>query len=780
MEDKVAVCVAGIQKVSDSDIVIGSSESAQIRISNLPSTVAVVRRTAGEWFLSLRDQGAVIEGTEDRRVFLGKTESEIEIRGHGYELVVVCRVGIPDHLPTPPRPPNPQTTKLGSSKSKTTSQHTQVSRFGSDEFPVGGARSIGSGSDVDYRINDASVERHHAKVTRRDRETYILSDQGSATGTYIDGRAITRASLKAGQIVSIGGVSLRWPNDFKFRSSIPSVRRQPVSHTLVASGLSIRYPHAAKATLSDVNVECEKGSLTAILGPSGIGKSTLCRTVLGELEALSGELTVVGVSLNGDQMFNPSQVSFVPQETHLLHGLTVMQTLDLAVRARSARTLSVQERHDVVRRVVERLNIGDVINNPVTNLSGGQKRRVSIALELITKPLLLMLDEPSSGLDEGLDRKLMRELKSIAHEENGPSILVVTHSTNHLAECDNLIAIGRAVSSDGETTATVRYEGVPDRILHELNARDFDDAMDSLREPTRAVCGQGGVTNRNRFQQRFASLDIAQSFTVNLQRDWMLFKAKRALSQFAPLAFGCAIAYLLRVINGQGLSSSPETPNHGFLVVAGFLVLLLSFWGVYLPAMRVVGEWPTIRREQRWGVSARMHVVARVVSDFPSIVLLVGTTTVALKYLVDTPTAKGSLPPYILLFILLLTSTFVSYLIGILIGCIFTNSVAAIGGVVGVIAVMVVEAGIIFQLPDVRALNLFSHVVPPRLIIAAIASSFDVSTATHRPNLESYFTQDMSGVCYLVAGTLAIGVLAFFASMFVIPRTLRRLDHPKK
>ncbi len=91
--------------------------------------------------------------------------------------------------------------------------------------------------------------------------------------------------------------------------------------------------------------------------------------------------------------------------------------------------------------------------------------------------------------------------------------------------------------------------------------------------------------------------------------------------------------------------------------------------------MRVVGEWPTIRREQRWGVSARMHVVARVVSDFPSIVLLVGTTTVALKYLVDTPTAKGSLPPYILLFILLLTSTFVSYLIGILIGWLSTNSV---------------------------------------------------------------------------------------------------------
>ncbi len=797
MDDKVTVWVAGIQVVSEREILIGSSDSAQIRISHLPANVAVVKKNAGEWFLSLRDRSAVITGTKERRVFLGTAESQIEIRGNGYEIVVVCQVDVLNHLSSSSGQTDPQKVKPSPSGPKPEQQHTQVSGISSDEFPVGAVRSIGSGSDVDYRIDDPSVERHHATLTRRDSETIVLSDRGSATGTYIEGRAITRASLQAGQIVSVGGVSLRWPTDFKLRSSVPIVRRHPVEHALVASGLSIRYPNAARATLRDVNVKCEQGSLTAILGPSGIGKSTLCRTVLGELEASSGELTVVGVTLDAGQMFNPGQVSFVPQETDLLPGLTVTQTLDLAVRARSAKTLSTQERQHTVRRVIERLSIGDVEENLVTNLSGGQKRRVSIALELISNPMLLMLDEPCSGLDEGLDRKLMRELRDIAHENNGPSILVVTHATNHLDECDSLIAIGGAVTESGEKTATVRYKGPPDRALDELNVRDYDDAMDSLREPTGVSGGAGDDRKRNRFHQRFSSLDMAQSFKVNLRRDWLLFKAPaseqrwwKAKSRGMRSLLGTVflsgiIAGLLWAIEGKGLSSSSDVPNHGFMTVAGLLVLLLAFWGVYRPAMNIVAEWPALRREQRWGVSAAMHIVARIVSDFPIIVLCVGMTTTALKYLLESPTAKGLLPPYILLFLILLTSTFVSYLIGVLIGCSYTHPVKAIQRVVAVIAVMIVEAGIIFHLPDVniggvKFLDIFSNIVPPRLAIAAIASSFDATAATHRQNLESYFVQDMSGVYCFVGGMLVIGLVAFIASMLVIPRTLRTLDHPKK
>ena len=144
----------------------------------------------------------------------------------------------------------------------------------------------------------------------------------------------------------------------------------------------------------------KRGTLSAIIGPSGIGKSTLCRALLGEAEIVSGTVAVGSRQITSGQAPNPNEVSFVPQDTCLLEDLTVQQTLDFAVQVRNARTRTAEQCAGEIERVLSSLNLADVMDRKVSKLSGGQKKRLSVAQELISRPALLILDEPTSGRSE--------------------------------------------------------------------------------------------------------------------------------------------------------------------------------------------------------------------------------------------------------------------------------------------------------------------------------------------------------------------------------------------
>lgn len=517
-----------------------------------------------------------------------------------------------------------------------------------------------------------------------------------------------------------------------------------------------------------------RGTITAIVGPSGIGKSTLCRAVLGEIEIRDGELLVDGTSQANGVAPNPHQVSFVPQDTQLTESLTVIEVLTYASRVRNAHSRSENERIADVGNVMNTLGISGLANREVFKLSGGEKKRVSIAQELVTKPLLLILDEPSSGLDEGLDRDLMSALRQIASSPELPSVLVVTHATNHLDMVDYVCAIGAARDSRTGAKSEVRYFGPPTSFLESLQTHTFAEAMNILRATPTTETDESCPT---KFRHEFRSKGVMHPLRALLRREWALERVglwKRLLALFSvPMV----ISMLLTIVNPKGLGTEDQGDNSKILITITMLVLLLCFWALYKPTMRVVADWPVTRREQRWGISARLHLLARFLFDLPQ-VLFVPVATIMLLRFATTRDGPEFSPELMWHTIMTLSFTCLAcYIVGLVVGAVSKNAISAMQLMVGIISTMIVFSGALFHLPDVRELDVISNLVPSRLAIAELASSLDVSQARGATNgLDPKFYSSIREQTSMLVGIFILGGAAFIGAMTSVSRTMRKLD----
>jgi ABC-type multidrug transport system ATPase subunit len=199
----------------------------------------------------------------------------------------------------------------------------------------------------------------------------------------------------------------------------------------VVRGVTVRA--GGNTLLSSVDLTLHPGELCALIGPSGAGKSTLLKVLLGIREADGGTVRL-GPAAPGAA----GPVGYVPQRDALHDGLTVERTLQYAARLRLL-DAPEGERQNRVLHAMGDVGLMDRRGVRVGRLSGGQQKRVSVALELVTKPSLLILDEPTSGLDPGLEAQLMALFAAVARQ--GRVVLVATHAMESLERCQVLVVL---------------------------------------------------------------------------------------------------------------------------------------------------------------------------------------------------------------------------------------------------------------------------------------------------------------------------------------------------
>jgi len=224
--------------------------------------------------------------------------------------------------------------------------------------------------------------------------------------------------------------------------------------------------------LDDVGLTIQPNEFVGLLGPSGAGKSTLMDSLNGMRPATSGYVLINNLDLYRHLDSLKQSIGYVPQDDIIHRELTVYRTLYYVARLRLSRDVSRREIDQIVNEVMDVTGLSERRDVAISQLSGGQRKRVSIAVELITKPSVIFLDEPTSGLDPATEEKIMKLFRQIA--ESGRTVILTTHAMENVKLFDKIVVLMRG---------KLVFYGAPQEALAHIKAESFKDLYDKLEAP---------------------------------------------------------------------------------------------------------------------------------------------------------------------------------------------------------------------------------------------------------------------------------------------------------
>jgi ABC-type multidrug transport system ATPase subunit len=504
---------------------------------------------------------------------------------------------------------------------------------------------FGRAAGNDVALDSLLASPFHAHVVR-DGSRVTIVDLASARGTYVKGGRVQSWNLTPGDTVTMGGQSFRFEASGEMRkiSAASGIRME-------VRGLSVRAGHLT--LLNDINLAVLPRSLVAVVGPSGSGKSTLLGAMTGLRPAEAGNVVMDGQDLYsayGDWRF---RIGFVPQQDLVPPQLTIRQALDYAARLRFPPETLEQERAHRIDEVLAELRLRPQEDTRIDKLSGGQRKRVSVALELLTKPPVLFLDEPTSGLDPGLDQQLMMVLRELA--DDGRTVLVVTHAMDNLFLCDRVLvlAAGGFVAYYGPPGDAPEYFGASDwpglfLALETRPGREWARAYQdwSLSEGLRHLANaDAGPGNRAPIQPIARAESGWRQLPTLVARTWRVTVSDRAYAALIvalPVVLA-ALGFLVGSPLGLGPGDPPTGLNPDARILLLILVLGAAFTGCATSIQELVKERVIYRRERAVGLSRSAYVTSKALV-FGAIACLQGAVFAGLT-LVGRPG-----PEYALLF----------------------------------------------------------------------------------------------------------------------------------
>ncbi|MEB3983074.1 ATP-binding cassette domain-containing protein [Mycobacterium sp. 663a-19] len=472
-----------------------------------------------------------------------------------------------------------------------------------------GSITIGRATDNDIVIQDVLASRHHAFLTPTPLGTEIR-DAHSVNGTFVNGVRVGSAVLTQGDVVTIGNVDLVFTGDTLMRRTEAATR----TGGLEVNSVTYTVDHG-KQLLDHISLTARPGTLTAIIGGSGAGKTTLSRLIVGYTSPTSGTVTFEGHNIHTEYASMRSRIGMVPQDDVVHRQLTVNQALGYAAELRLPPDTSKGERAQVVAQVLEELELTKHADTRVDKLSGGQRKRASVALELLTQPSLLLLDEPTSGLDPALDRQVMLMLRQLA--DAGRVVLVVTHSVSYLDVCDQILLI-----APGGKTA---FCGPPDQVEAAMGTRNWADIF--------AMVGADPDEANRRFRERNQQMsqppapqspaDLGEPPQTDLWRQLSTIARRQVRLVVSDRGYTIFLAILPFLIGALSLTVKGPHPGLGPADPLGpaptqpqYIMVLLNigavFMGTALTIRDLIGERAIFRREQAVGLSTTAYLLAKI------------------------------------------------------------------------------------------------------------------------------------------------------------------------
>ncbi|MGW0601840.1 FHA domain-containing protein [Streptomyces sp. NPDC002776] len=632
---------------------------------------------------------------------------------------------------------------------------------------------IGRAADNDLVLDDLVVSRYHAELRALPDGGHEIADLGSHNGTFLNGSPVTTAPLLPGDVVGIGHSAFCLVGD----ELQEYVDTGEVS--LEVQDLTVAVDRGRKTLLDDVSFPVGEKCLLAVVGPSGAGKSTLLNALTGQRPADHGTVVYDGRDLYRDYAELRQRIGLVPQDDILHSQLTVRAALSYAAELRFPQDTAKAERRARVDEVIGELGLEQRAGQPVHSLSGGQRKRVSVALELLTKPSLLFLDEPTSGLDPGMDRSVMHMLRDLA--DDGRTVIVVTHSVLSLDVCDRLLVLapGGRIAYYGPPEDALAFFGFaqwPEAFEAFERDQDRDWAgdyaasplhrryvADAAAQPRLLRSGPVVITPPSRPRSRGAQLGtLIRRYGAALSADRTFLAIMIAL----PFVMGA----MARALAGSALTR--ETALNALLILCVGAVLT----GAANAVRELVKERVIYRRERAVGLSRSAYLMSKVVvlgtiTVLQAVVLtLVGLLGVDL----NAPGGEGVLlPPLAEIIVAVALLAFTAMMLGLLVSALVRKEEVTMPLLVLLAIVQVVFCGALLKLDGVPGLEQLAWLVPSRWALGAMAGTVDLARLVPGELTGDPLFRHSAGVWLLNIGMLIVLSVVFG---YVVSRLLRRQE----
>ncbi|MDH6678734.1 ABC-type multidrug transport system ATPase subunit/pSer/pThr/pTyr-binding forkhead associated (FHA) protein [Rhodococcus sp. LBL1] len=584
-----------------------------------------------------------------------------------------------------------------------------------------GALTIGRSPDNDIVVRDVLASRRHA-IVHNGPSGLEIEDSGSVNGTFVGDARVTRARLTDGDVVTIGNT------DFSVQEGrlVPRQATASTAGGLHVDGVGLTI-EGGRRLLEDVTFTAGPGSLTAVIGPSGAGKTTVAKIISGSGGPTEGVVEFEGRSVHTDYSVLRSRIGMVPQDDVVHRQLTVRRALGYAAELRLPPDTTRADREAVIAGVLDELQLTEHADTRVDRLSGGQRKRASVALELLTGPSLLILDEPTSGLDPALDRQIMATLRRLA--DSGRVVVIVTHSLSYLEMCDQVLLL-----APGGKTA---YVGAPDRVGSALGSTDWADIFARVASDPDGVFAEYRATRPEVVPPpsppgplgRPAHTSRPKQLSTVARRQVRLIRADRGYLIFLSLLPFVLGGLALLVPGDTGFGPSGADVSGELTQILVVLILGAAFMGCSLTIRDLVGERMVYQRERAAGLLPSAYLTAKIVV-FCAAGIVQSVIMVLIVYLGKGFPGHGSVLPSgsVELIVDIAATTCCCVVLGLALSSVARSNEQVLPLLVVTIMAQLVMSGGLITITGRAVLEQVAWLFPSRWGFAAAASTVDLVT----------------------------------------------------
>ena len=518
---------------------------------------------------------------------------------------------------------------------------------------ISGSGTIGRRPDNSLTVNDPTMSGRHARVEVTPQGA-VVTDLGSRNGILLGHQRVQTYTVTRPTVFGMGSTFIEISPDGTCALKVGGGGGE-----LVGKDLTFSVNDGRLRLLDGISFKLPGNELLAVVGPSGAGKSTLLKALTGEQKAQAGQVLFDGLDVYEHYPVMRNKIGVVPQNDVIHSALTVRQTLEYAAELRFAKDVSRAERRQRIDEVLEDLDLGEHVGKRVKKLSGGQRKRVSTAIELLTRPALLFLDEPTSGLDPQLDRDVMELLATLAHGtrpgDTGRTVMVVTHNENHIDRADKVLILaagGKPVyfgsprqvipyfrerlaelRSQGQLVVSAPRGGFPDPgeiegfadvyALIRNHTQMLRAHLEAVEPSTRRGDGRRIPTALSSSYPKAPQQSRMRQISTLVRRHLRIVAADPSYLAFM-LALPIIMGLLTKVISGKNGFAKPEhvvldavqAQQEGPSPAVTLLVILITgaaFSGMSVTIRELVGERDVFLREKAVGLRAGAYLVAKVI-----------------------------------------------------------------------------------------------------------------------------------------------------------------------